>query len=178
MTTMRLCRGSGRGPGPADAGSATIEAVIIAPVIILLITIAVVLGRIATFDEAVRQAVQAAARTGSLSRTEAVANTASGTTWSQLVADSSGGALPSNDIHCDSPKVTPAADLPTGFDKVPGSPSSIAVNGNAAGTMFEFQATCTLDSKWLFGLFSDPITVTQTAYSPLDPYRCKADHGC
>lgn len=171
---MRLCRGS-RGPGPADAGSATIEAVIIAPVIILLITVAVVLGRIATFHEAVRQAVQASARAGSLSRTETAAKTASDATWSQLVADSSGGTLPSNDIHCDAPTVT--KKLP-GFDKVPGSPDSIAVNGNAAGTMFVFQATCTLDAKWLFGLFSDDITVTETAYSPLDPYRCKADTGC
>lgn len=172
---MRLCRSS-RGPGPADAGSATIEAVIIAPVIILLITVAVVLGRIATFHEAVRQAVQASARAGSLSRTQGDATTASDTTWSQLVADSSGGTLPSNDIHCDAPKVT--TGLPTGFDKVPGSPDSIAVNGNAAGTMFVFQATCKLDAKWLFGLFSDDITVTETAYSPLDPYRCKAGTGC
>jgi len=47
MTTMRLRR--------TDSGSVTIEAVMIAPVIILLVTVAVVLGRIATFHEVVRQ---------------------------------------------------------------------------------------------------------------------------
>jgi len=174
MTTMRLCRRSGS--GAADRGSATLEAVIIAPVIILLITVAVLLGRIAIFHEAVQQAVQAAARAGSLSRTQSKADAASQATWTQLVADSSGGGLPSNDIHCDSPSVTPR--LPNGFDKVPGSPSSIAANGDPAGTMFVFQAKCTLKTKWLLGLFSEDITVEKIAFSPLDPYRCKAEHGC
>ncbi|GAA1975257.1 TadE family protein [Catenulispora subtropica] len=165
----------GQGPGPADTGSATIEAVIIAPVIILLITVAVVLGRIATFHEAVQQAVQAAARSGSMSRSKDLATTASTATWAQLVADSSGGTLPSNNIHCDSPQGTP---ILTGFDTVPGSPDSIAVNGAPAGAMFAFQATCTLKSEWLLGIFSTDLTVTETAYSPLDPYRCKAVSGC
>jgi hypothetical protein len=145
--------------------------VIIAPVIILLVTIAVTLGRIATFHEAVQQAVQSAVRAGSLGRGKNDAGTTAKATWDQLVADSSGGALPSNDIHCDAPEwdATPA-----GFDKKPGAPDSIAVNGNAAGTMFAVHVECTQSSKWLLGLFSTGITVKVTAYSPLDPYRCKA----
>lgn len=167
----------GNGPGPADTGSATIEAVIIAPVIILLVTVAVILGRMATFHEVVQQAVQSAARTGSLSRTEDEATTTAKATWGQLVADSSGGALPSNNIHCDSPTIDVT---PAGFAKKPGAPDSIAFNGNAAGTMFALHAECTLSSKWLLGLFSTDYTVKVTAYSPLDPYRCKAKavHGC
>jgi Flp pilus assembly protein TadG len=154
-----------------DSGSVTIEAVMIAPVIILLVTVAVVLGRIATFHEVVRQGVQAAARAGSLSRTQGSADDAALATWTRMVAPDSAGGLPSNDIHCDPVEQTRTS---AGFTKTPGTKSSIAVNGDPSGTMYIFRGTCTLQTKWLFGLFGNNITVTKTAYSPVDPYRC---HG-
>ncbi|MBW8806497.1 MAG: pilus assembly protein [Catenulisporales bacterium] len=154
-----------------DGGSATIEAVILAPVIFLLITAAVVTGRIATFHEVVQQAVQAAARAGSLSRTQGSADAAALATWTRMVTPGPDSGVPSNDIHCD--PVDQSQPL-AGFTTTPGTQSAIAVNGNPSGAMYIFRGTCTLQTKWLLGLFGDDITVTATAYSPVDPYRC---HG-
>ncbi|MFL6112530.1 MAG: TadE/TadG family type IV pilus assembly protein [Catenulispora sp.] len=163
MTTMGF-RGS-------DGGSVTIEAVILAPVIFLLITVAVVVGRIATFHEVVQQAVQAAARAGSVSRAQSSADDAALATWNRMVAPDLVSGAPSNDINCDPVSQTWSS---AGFTNTPGAKSAIAVNGNPAGTMYIFTGTCVLRTKWLLGLFSTDITVTETAYSPVDPYRC---HG-
>lgn len=156
----------------SDGGSVTIEAVVIAPVIILLITVAVVLGRIATFHEVVRQAAQAAARAGSVSRTQDSAKDAAVATWTRMVTPGSGSGVPSNDIICDPVSQDPTA---AGFTKTPGTKSAIAVNGDPAGSMFVFTGTCTLQTKWLLGLFGENMTVTETAYSPVDPYRYRCD---
>lgn len=160
-----------------DAGSATLEAVIIAPMIILLATLAVVLGRIAIFKAAVHQAAQAAARAGSISRTEVVAKTNAEATWDSLMGLDPTSTSPTNNVHCVS---TVPAMTATAFEESPGSPQAIvddndpasATNGNA---MFVFQVQCTLEAKWLLGVFGEDFTITETAYSPVDPYRCRAD---
>ncbi|GAA2019474.1 hypothetical protein GCM10009839_14940 [Catenulispora yoronensis] len=172
---MRLRRWSG--PGAVEDGSATLEAVIIAPIIIVLVTFAVVLGRVANFHESVEQAAQAAARSGSMSRDAALAEANADKTWHNLVTDGTVSGLPTNGLEC-----TDAGGVPdsTAFKTVPGTPQSVAVN-DASGstrTMFAFRAVCTLDTKWLLGMFSTPITVQVTAYSPLDPYRCDGTGGC
>lgn len=164
-----------RGPGPADAGSATLEAVIIAPVIILLITVSVVLGRIATFNEAVHQAAQAAARAGSMSRDKTTAITNAEATWNGLMGTDPASTTPTNDIHCISAK---PVESTTVFDQAAGSQNSKVdlLNPTSpanAGAMFVFQGQCTLQAKWLLGVFGTDITVTETAYSPVDPYRCR-----
>lgn len=165
------------GPGAADAGSVTLEAVIIAPVIILLATVAVVLGRVETFHAAVQQAAQAAARAGSVSRTATTAQTNAKATWNGLMGTDPASTTPNNDIHCTS--APPTTDT-TVFDQAAGSATAKVDWQNAtspanAGAMFVFRGTCTLQSKWLLGVFGTDITVTETAYSPVDPYRCRAD---
>lgn len=169
-------------PRGSEGGSATLEALIIAPVVILLITVAVVLGEIATFHAAVRQAAQAAARAGSLSRDATTAQGNAAATWNWLVATQADPAIPSNNIHCTLPAGTPTIGT-GGFGNAPGSPGSVAVDrvaagGNAADTMFTFRGTCTLEAKWLLGLFGTDITVTETAYSPIDPFRCNGSGAC
>lgn len=161
----------------SDAGSVTLEAVIIAPVIILLATVAVVLGRVAIFYEAVHQAAQAAARAGSISRTQDAAIANANSTWNGLMGTDSTSTTPANYIHCTS--APPDAKGPA-FEQAAGSPQAIvndtdpasAANVNA---MFVFKGTCTLEAKWLLGIFGGDITATDTAYSPVDPYRCRAD---
>jgi Flp pilus assembly protein TadG len=155
-----------------DAGSVTLEAVIIAPMIILLATLAVGLGRVATFHEAVHQAAQAAARAGSMSRTSAKATANATSTWDGLMGVDPASTTPNNNIHCTNSVRTAT---PKGFDQKPGSPDSIAVNNDSSTSMFIFQGQCTLESKWLLGLWGTDITVSDTVYSPLDPYRCRAD---
>lgn len=161
----------------SDAGSATLEAVIIAPVIILLATVAVALGRVAIFYEAVHQAAQAAARAGSVSRSEDTAITNAKATWNGLMGTDPASTTPTNDVHCTSspPDVTAPA-----FEQAAGSTQAIVSDKDPTSAtnvngMFVFKGTCTLDAKWVLGIFGGTFTATDTAYSPVDPYRCRAD---
>lgn len=133
-------------PTCGDRGLSTIEVVILAPVIILMVLILVAFGQLVDGRGAVDGAARDAARAGSIehSRSEAIQQAVSA-----AQSDLKG--------TCTSPAtVTPIGD--TSFQP---------------DTLFTIQVTCTVRGLSFLGL---PIrkTVTSTSASPLDPFRRSA----
>lgn len=133
-----------------DEGSMSVELVLLAPVIVLIILFLVAAGRIALASNAAESAAIAAAREASLSRTtsqaQTDANTAAQTSMSQ-----SGYACMTLDVKIDD------AGLNVPLGQV----------GTVSGTI-----TCTLNLSdvTLPGL-PGSWTITRSAQSPVDAYR-------
>lgn len=139
-----------RRPVIGDRGSSTLELVVWAPGLLLLIALLVVAGRVNGANAAVEQAAVDAARTASISRTGDTAN-------SQALA-SAQQSLAAQALECTSVSV----DLDTGgFAAPPGQPSTVTAT-----------VTCPvrLSDLSIPGL-PGTRTVSHTATSSLDTFR-------
>lgn len=143
-------RGPGRLPAERERGSAVIEAVIGAPAFMLFVALIVFAGRVAIANQAVGAAANDAARTASISRTQAqaleVARTAAAT------------ALTNQDLNCRS--VTVSVDT-TGFAAPVGTPASVQATVSCVVNLSDLSAPGIPGTR----------TVTATMSSPVDTYR-------
>lgn len=127
----------------------TLEVVVLAPALLLLVGLLVVGGRVMMASNAVEQAAADAARTASISRT---ASQASSTAESEARA-----ALARQGLQCS----TIAVQLDTSGFAVPvGQPAEVTAT-----------VTCDVRLADLGAPFPGSHTVTATAVSPLDTYR-------
>ncbi len=157
--TRRRRRRSSTGARP-DGGSATIEMLIMVPALLVIFNLVIVCGRIIIVHSAIRHAAQAAARSGSLGRTDLAASGNATTTFAAEILN--------NGLHCEGGKSF--ADITLAYLNAPGSPRSIGAN-----SLYRVTISCTIPVLVLPGFDpnNDPdITITYTAYSPVDPYRC------
>jgi Flp pilus assembly protein TadG len=160
--TRRRIRGN-------DRGSVTLETIILIPALFLLVNMALLCGRVMLANAAVRQAVEASARAGSVARNSNAAQLWGKATFAAFTTPSDivGNMLNGNSLRCTSTPVDPDA---TPFFTSPG-PASIG-----AGSFYTFKGTCVVSVTWLPG-FTQSLTVTYTASSPVDPFRCHGAPG-
>jgi Flp pilus assembly protein TadG len=132
-----------------DRGSATLELVVWAPGLLLLIALLVVAGRINSAHGAVEQAAVEAARSASIARTPEAAR-------NQALA-SARESLAHQGIACTS--ITVSVDT-SGFAAQPGTPATVAAT-----------VTCPVRLSDLTLPLPGTRTVTYTAVSSLDTFR-------
>ncbi|WP_125777984.1 TadE/TadG family type IV pilus assembly protein [Antribacter gilvus] len=132
-----------------ESGSATIEAVIIVPVLGLMIMLIVFGGRVAIAHQSVQTAAFQAARTASLARDPIQAHDDSVTSAQASLAD--------QDIRCTATDVT--VDT-TGLTTPVGTPSSVSAT-----------VTCHLDVSDLGLPIPGSRTITATMTSAVDQHR-------
>jgi len=137
-----------------DAGSASLELAIIAPVLLALFALVVMGGRFAIASTAITGVAGAAARDASLARTPGAARVAATSTALATLA--------AQGLHCQGAP-TVAVDT-SGFAAAPGTPASVSVD-----------VTCVVVVN---GLDVPGLPTTRTVHdrgvSPLDPYRSAA----
>ena len=133
-----------------DAGSITVEAAVIAPVLVLVLLLMIAAGRISLTASVIDQAATTAARAASLARTPQAAQ--------QAATEAARADLADQNLTCTDLSVTTDT---AGFARAPGQPAQVAV-----------QISCALALSDI-GLPGLPGTVTQSSRfaSPLDPYR-------
>lgn len=135
--------------GDRDRGSATLELVIFAPVMLGVIATVVMAGRVAIAGNTIDQAAYSAARAASLARNAADAEAAANGVIDSVVAD--------NSIPC-----TPAVTIDTTeFARPVGETATVSVD-----------LSCTVDlsdliAEWIPG----SVTLDGAATSVLDTYR-------
>jgi len=134
-----------------DRGSLTLEMVVLAPGLLLLLSFAVFVGRVTTTGQAVEQAAAAAARTASIART---AGTAQST-----ATEAARTTLTQQNITCTS--TTVSVDT-SGFARPVGTAATVTAS-----------VTCVLDLSSLGPGIPGTRTLTGTAVSPLDTYRSR-----
>src|ERR1700735_1008305 len=135
-----------------QAGSAALELVVLAPVLLLLISLVIAAGRTSIAYGSVQAAAREAARQASISRTPAAA---------ALAAVSSADAeLAQENLNCSpAPLVTPK--VAKGFAMPLGEPASVTII---------VSCTVSLSDLLLPGVPGSQ-TLTASFTSPLDPYR-------
>jgi Flp pilus assembly protein TadG len=133
-----------------DSGSMTLELVVWAPGLLLIISLLVVAGRVSSANAAVEQAAVEAARTASIARSPSAAST-------QALA-AARESLAGQGLQCTD--VTVTIDT-SGFNTPPGRPATVTAT-----------VTCPvrLSDLTVPGL-PGTRTVTQTAISSLDTFR-------
>lgn len=129
-----------------ERGSAAIEAVIIAPVMIVLVMLVMAGGQVALARQSVKAIAADTARTASLQRTAPAARRAALATAHQAL---------DHQVACTSRHV--ALDLKA-FGTPVGTPASVSAT-----------VTCRVETLGLPGLPS--VTVSATVQSPIDSYR-------
>lgn len=134
----------------SDRGSLVLEFAVLAPGMVLIISLLIVTGRVALAGQSVAQAADEAARAASLARTQSEAARAAG--------DTSTASLRQQSLQCVSSSVT--VDT-SGYARPAGTAASVAAT-----------VTCVvrLSDVAIPGLPGSH-TVTATASSPLDTYR-------
>lgn len=141
-----------------DRGTATIEMLFIVPALLVILNLVITCGRVVIVHSAVREAAQSAARSGSLARDP---DTAYG---NALTANSA--VIIRNGLHCESGRSF--ADDASAFLNQPGSSASVG-----AGSFYATTVTCKIPLLKLPGFGSaGSVTVSYSALSPVDPYRC------
>jgi Flp pilus assembly protein TadG len=138
-----------------DRGSVSLEVLALVPVIFLLVYLAIAAGQIAYAKAVIQEAAQKEARIISMARDRPTAFNSADIAYNNFLNSDSLGGL------CGA--ISPPAINGFAFSKPPattGGPSLISVT-----------ISCQVDLSAL--PFSDlqAVTVTATAYSPLDPYR-------
>lgn len=133
-----------------DQGSATVEMVILAPAVLLLIALVVVGGRVALANNALAGVAGSAAREASLARSPAEALT--------LARASATSTLADQRLHCLSTQID--VDT-TGFAAPPGTGASVRV---------DVYCTVALNEMSMPGIPGSR-TLHDSSVSPLDPYR-------
>ncbi|BBH67112.1 membrane protein [Actinoplanes sp. OR16] len=133
-----------------DAGSASVELAILAPVILGLVALTVYAGRVTLARQAVDAAAFDAARTASIARTEGAARS-TGRSAGLSTLGSLGLSCRSRDVSINASE----------FDKDPGEAGTVSA-----------RVSCTVDGSDL-GLPGIPLRtrLTGTFTSPLDTYR-------
>ena len=134
----------------SERGSATIEAVIIVPALMLFVALLIAAGRVQLAHQSVDAAAAEAARAASISRTAGEAQTRATVSGAQ--------ALANQGLRCASTSVT--VDT-AGFAVPVGTPATVSATINCV---------VALDDVALPGL-PGTITVEATVRSPLDTYR-------
>lgn len=132
-----------------DQGSATLEAVILVPGLLLFLGLLIMGGRVWIAHNSVEQAAEDAARTASISRTATQART---TAQTEAMA-----SLRRQGLQCATTNVT--VDT-SGFAVPVGQPAQVTAT-----------VTCQVSLGDLGAPFPGTRTVTATATSPLDTYR-------
>ncbi|WP_299956514.1 TadE/TadG family type IV pilus assembly protein [uncultured Modestobacter sp.] len=128
----------------------SVELALLAPVLLLLVSFAVVAGRTQVAEGAVAEAARAAAREASLARDDVTA--------AALAAAQADRTLAAQDLRCQSTSV----DIDTtGFQALPGQPGDVTVS-----------ITCVIGMGDLLapGL-PGSVTVEASFTSPVDAYR-------
>lgn len=142
-----VCRhGRLRTPPQSERGSAAIEAVVLAPVMILFVLLVIAGGQIALARQSVQAIAADAARTASLQRTAPAAQKAALATAHHAL---------DQQVACASRDI--ALDLKA-FGTPVGTPASVSAT-----------VTCRVETLGLPGLPS--VTVSATVQSPIDSYR-------
>ena len=131
-----------------ERGSASIEAVIAGPVVVLLILLVIFGGRTVLAHQAVQAVAADTARAASLARSRAEANTA---------ANAAMRAGFNQNLPC--AHQTLSLDL-IGFDKPPGTPAAVSAT-----------VTCRLTSSDLGFPGLPDLQISSTMTSPIDTYR-------
>ena len=137
--------------GPrAERGSVSVELALLAPALLLLLSFAVVAGRVQIAEGAVAEAARAAAREASLARDDVTAAALAGAQADRTLA--------AQDLRCQSTSV----DIDTtGFQAPPGQPSDVTVSITCVVGMADLLAP---------GL-PGSVTVEASFTSPVDAYR-------
>ncbi|MGV2915602.1 TadE/TadG family type IV pilus assembly protein [Streptomyces alfalfae] len=133
-----------------DRGALSLEAIILAPALILVLLLVIAFGRISSADNAVDTAARNAARAASLER--------SGTAASNSGAQMARNVLGQQGLECTSTSVTVSTD---GFAAPVGEPAS---------TTATVRCTVRLSDIGLPGL-PGAKTMTSSFTSPIDSYR-------
>jgi Flp pilus assembly protein TadG len=135
---------------PRDAGSASLEVVVLAPVLVLLLGVLVLAGRVALAATSVEQAADEAARSASIARTAGAARRAARDGVTRVLAE--------QDLRC--ARVETVVDV-SGFGVRVGLPAQVRTTVTCVVTLRDLALPGIPGSR----------TVTATAVSPLDTYR-------
>ena len=154
--TRRGCGDAGqkRTRAAADAGSAPLELLILAPVILALIGLVIAAGRTSVAQGSVDAAARDAARQASISLSPAAARLAA--------LASANAALRADGLRC-KPVIT--LDLQPGFSTQLGQPAQVSASVSCTVPLSDLLVPGVPGSRRLTARFS----------SPLDPYRSRAD---
>ena len=144
------CRG--RSFAGYDRGSATLELVVLAPALLLLVGLVVFAGRITVTAGSVEQAASAAAREASLARSVSTARSAA--------AQAARAALAERGMKCSALAVTTNT---AGFAVRVGRPATVTTTVSCTVSMADLAMPGLPGSR----------TLTSSAVSPLDTYRSR-----
>ena len=134
-----------------EAGSATLELTVLAPALLLLLSLAILAGRVETTSAAVEQAAAASARDASLARSPAAARAAA-TSAAKASLTSQGLDCRSLDVDVDTTgfqvaagtasvvRVTVACVVPLADLAVPGVPGSRSVHASMTSPLDTYRA--------------------------------------
>jgi Flp pilus assembly protein TadG len=139
--------------GRNESGTAALELLILAPVILFLVGLVIAAGRVSVAQGSVAAAARDAARQASLAVGPAAAR--------QAALSTARAALRSDGLQC---RPSVSVDL-SGFAAPPGQPAQVSAT-----------VTCTVRlADLLVPGLPGSRTLTSTFVSPLDPYRSRAD---
>ncbi len=136
-----------------ESGTAALELLILAPVILFLVGLVIAAGRVSVAQGSVDAAARDAARQASLAVSPAAAR--------QAALSTARAALRSDGLQC---RPSVSVDL-SGFAAPPGQPAQVSA-----------RVTCTVRlADLLVPGLPGSRTLMSTFVSPLDPYRSRAD---
>jgi TadE-like protein len=137
-----------------EDGTAPLELLILAPVILALIGLVIAAGRISVAQGSVDAAARDAARQASISMTAAAAR--------QAALSSANAALRADGLHC---KPVIRVSLEPGFSTPLGQPAQVSASVSCTVPLSDLLVPGVPGSRKLTAQFT----------SPLDPYRSRAD---
>jgi Flp pilus assembly protein TadG len=138
--------------GARDTGSVTLELTVLAPAVLVLLGLVIVAGRVEIAHQALDHAAQTAARTASLARDLATAQT--------QARQAATAELAAGNLHCAETRVTVNT---SGFAVPVGRPAQVTVT---------LSCTVALASLAVPGIPGSRVE-TASATSPLDTYRAR-----
>lgn len=136
----------------SDRGSITLEMVILAPALILMLLLVIAAGRIADAHQAIEAAAHDAARQASIARDPATART--------NALSSAQASLARQGLSC---PATVSVDT-SGFARPIGKPATVRT-----------RVTCTVHLADVATSGIPPVTLTAHFVSPLDPFRGRTE---
>lgn len=140
------CRQLGQG----DGGSVSLELVILGPGLLLFIAVVIFGGRVALAGQSVDQAASEAARTASIARTGAEADSTAGASAQAVLAQQG--------LQCQT--LTVSVDT-SGFARPAGTPATVTTTVSCVVNLADLSIPGIPGSR----------TVTASASSPIDTYR-------
>ena len=146
---------SRRGTRAGERGSTSLELAVLAPALLLLLSLIIIAGRIAVARQGVETAADAAARAASIARTP--------TSAADDAQAAAAATLANSGLNC----ATVSVEIDTsGFAVAVGLPATVSAT-----------VTCTVDTGGLSVPGLSGQTLTRTATSPIDTYRTRTDGG-